>query len=106
MVGVGYAIAILFYALLVFAALTSTISMYEIGTAFFHEELKLPRQRAIWILTVVCAVIVVFCSLSVGANTDIQVMTPSSPIRSLDDLRLSKDFPREVIERLTPYVEY
>ena len=28
------------------------------------------------------------------------------PLHSLDDLRLSKDFPREVIERLTPYVEY
>ena len=28
------------------------------------------------------------------------------PIRSLDDLRLSKDFPPEVIERLKPYVEF
>ena len=28
------------------------------------------------------------------------------PIRSLDDLRLSKDFPQEAIERLRPYVEY
>ena len=28
------------------------------------------------------------------------------PIHSLDDLRLSKDFPPEAIERLKPYVEY
>ena len=28
------------------------------------------------------------------------------PLNSLQDLRLSKDFPPEVIERLTPYVEY
>jgi DNA uptake protein ComE-like DNA-binding protein len=28
------------------------------------------------------------------------------PIRSLDDLRLLKDFPQEVIDRLRPYVEY
>lgn len=28
------------------------------------------------------------------------------PIKSLNDLRLSKDFPPEAIERLTPYVEY
>ena len=69
----GYIISILFYALLVFAALTSTISMHEIGTAFFHEELHLPRQRATWILTVVCSVIAVFCSLSVGAYTSLQV---------------------------------
>ena len=64
---VGYVISILFYALLVFAALTSTISMHEIGTAFCHEELKMKRQSAAWILTIVCSVICVFCSLSVGA---------------------------------------
>ena len=48
---VGYVISIMFYALLVFAALTSTVSMHEIGTAFFHEELKISRQHAAWILT-------------------------------------------------------
>ena len=69
----GYGIAILFYALLVFAALTSTISMHEIGTAFFHEELKLSRQRAAWVLTIVCGVIAVFCSLSVGAYSDLKL---------------------------------
>ena len=69
----GYIISCLFYALLVFAALTSTISMHEIGTAFFHEELHLPRNRATCILTVVCSLIAVFCSLSVGAYTGLQV---------------------------------
>jgi len=64
---VGYVIGILFYALLVFAALTSTISMHEIGTAFFTEELRQPRRRAAWVLTLVCSVIAVFCSLSMGA---------------------------------------
>ena len=64
---IGYVISILFYALLVFAALTSTISMHEIGTAFFHEELHLSRRKAASILTIVCSVIAVFCSLSVGA---------------------------------------
>lgn len=69
----GYVIAVLFNALLVFAALTSTISMHEIGTAFFHEELKMPRQRAAWILTVVCSLIAVFCSLSFGAYKELQL---------------------------------
>ena len=69
----GYILSCLFYALLVFAALTSTISMHEIGTAFFHEELELPRKYATWILTVVCSVIAIFCSLSAGA-CDIQVL--------------------------------
>lgn len=69
----GYVIAVLFNALLVFAALTSTISMHEIGTAFFHEELKIPRKRATWILTVVCSLIAVFCSLSFGAYKELQL---------------------------------
>ena len=64
---VGYVIAVLFYALLVFAALTSTISMHEIGTAFFHEERHLPRPKAALVLTIVCSVIAVLCSLSMGA---------------------------------------
>ena len=71
---VGRIIGILFYALLVFAALTSTISMHEIGTAFFHEELGIRRSRAAWILTVVCSVICVFCALSVGARPDIGLL--------------------------------
>ena len=70
---VGYVISIMFYALLVFAALTSTVSMHEIGTAFFHEELKISRQCAAWILTSVCALLAVFCSFSVGAYTELQL---------------------------------
>jgi len=70
---VGYVISIMFYALLVFAALTSTISMHEIGTAFFHEELKIPRPKAAWMVTSVCAFLAVFCSFSVGAYPGIQL---------------------------------
>ena len=68
----GYIISILFYALLVFAALTSTISMHEIGTAFFHEEMHIKRSNAAWILTIVCSIIAIFCSLSIG-KPDIQL---------------------------------
>lgn len=81
---VGYVIGILFYALLVFAALTSTISMHEIGTAFFHEELHLPRHKAAVILTVVCSVIAVLCSLSVGAVSDLQLF--GEPLMGFCDL--------------------
>ncbi|MBQ4391790.1 MAG: sodium-dependent transporter [Prevotella sp.] len=72
--GMGQAIAVLFYALLVFAALTSTISMHEIGTAFFTEEHRLPRQRAAWLITSCCSVLAVLCSLSVGAVEGIGLM--------------------------------
>ena len=71
---VGHVISILFYALLALAALTSTISMHEIGTAFFHEEFHLSRGRGAWVVTVVCSIIAVFCSLSQGALASVKVM--------------------------------
>ena len=64
---VGYVVSIMFYALLVFAALTSTISMHEIGTAFFTEEFHMPRKYAAWVLTIIASVLCVLCSWSVGA---------------------------------------
>ena len=69
----GYVISVMFYALLVFAALTSTISMHEIGTAFFTEELHWSRRRSACIITAACSVICVFCALSTGAMPDLQV---------------------------------
>lgn len=64
---VGYLISVLFYGLLVLAALTSTISMHEIGTAFYYEELHVSRRCGAWIMTAVCCAIAVLCSLSQGA---------------------------------------
>ena len=69
----GYVVSIMFYALLVFAALTSTISMHEIGTAFFTEEFALKRRSSAWVITVIASVICIFCALSVGAY-DISLM--------------------------------
>ena len=63
----GYIISVLFYALLVLAALTSTISMHEIGTAMIYEERKMTRSKGAWIETITCSIIAVFCSLSQGA---------------------------------------
>ena len=70
---VGYVISILFYALLALAALTSTISMHEIGTAFFHEELKRPRRHAAWIVTITAIMIAIVSSLSCGAYPQLKV---------------------------------
>ena len=70
---VGYVISILFYSLLSLAALTSTISMHEIGTAFFYEELHTSRSRGAWIETAVCCIIGVFCSLSMGAVDELKL---------------------------------
>lgn len=63
----GYVISVLFYALLALAALTSTISMHEIGTAMYFEELHISRPKGATIETLVAIAIGVLCSLSCGA---------------------------------------
>ena len=70
----GYVVSVMFFALLVFAALTSTISMHEIGTAFFTEEWNMPRRRSAWVITVVASLICMVCSLSVGAMDELKLL--------------------------------
>lgn len=55
-----------FFLLLVVAALTSTISLHEVITAYFHEEWRLKRSAAAWITTGLCAVLATLASLSLG----------------------------------------
>lgn len=64
--GVAYVISIIFFALLSLAALTSTISMHEIGTSMISEECRLSRPKAAWIVTAVCSVIGILSALSMG----------------------------------------
>ncbi len=63
---VAYVISIVFYALLTLAALTSTISMHEIGTAVIAEQTKLSRSTAAICTTLFCCVIGVLSALSLG----------------------------------------
>ena len=74
MPSVGYVISILFYALLSLAALTSTISMHEIGTAFFHEEFRISRAKGAMVVTLTCSVIAVFCSLGCGVLAGVHLL--------------------------------
>ena len=64
---VGYVVSLLFFVLLSLAALTSLMSLHEVSTAFFQEELFITRRKAAVIVTVSTAVIGAFCSLSLGA---------------------------------------
>jgi NSS family neurotransmitter:Na+ symporter len=63
---IGYAFALLFYVLLLLAALTSSISMHEICTAFISEHFSQSRRKAAAIVTIICLVLGGFCSLSFG----------------------------------------
>lgn len=64
----------LFYTLLLLAALTSSISMHEISTAYIHETFKLSRPKAASIVTLICFVLGVACSLSFGLWKEITFM--------------------------------
>jgi NSS family neurotransmitter:Na+ symporter len=50
------------------AALTSLISLHEVSTAFFQEEMVITRKRAAIIVTISTCIIGAFCSLSLGAT--------------------------------------
>ena len=62
----SYIVSVLFYFLLVVAALTSTISMHEVVTAYVSEEFDMPRRKAATIVTVSCSLVGIVCSLSFG----------------------------------------
>lgn len=64
----AYIFSIMFYVLLTVAALTSTISMHEVVTAYLHEEFKLSRRRAAWMVTLGCILLGILCSLSLGVG--------------------------------------
>ena len=60
----------MFYILLALAAITSTISMHEVVTAYLHEEFNLSRGKAAWIVTGGSIFLGVFCSLSLGVGKE------------------------------------
>lgn len=67
----AYLFSLLFYVLLAMAALTSTISIHEVITAYIHEEFHLGRKKAARVVTSTCIVIGMFCSLSLGPLSDL-----------------------------------
>lgn len=66
----AYIFSVMFYVLLAVAALTSTISMHEVVTAYLHEEFKLTRGRAAKLVTGSCIFLGIFCSLSLGPTKE------------------------------------
>jgi len=64
---VGWLMSIIFYILLMLAALTSIISMHETPTAFVAEEFHLSRRIAALLVTLPAMVVGVLSSLSLGS---------------------------------------
>ncbi len=69
----GYVWAILFFLLLAVAALTSTISLLEVITAYVSEEFKLKRATVVLGATMVLCVFSALSSLSLGAWSELQL---------------------------------
>lgn len=65
----AYVFSLLFYVLLALAALTSTISLHEVVTAYLHEEFGFTRKRAATLVTVGCVTLGACCSLSLGVGS-------------------------------------
>lgn len=69
----AYSFSVLFFILLILAALTSTISMHEIVTSYMKEEYNLSRPKAASIETIACIIIGILCSLSFGLLGDVKI---------------------------------
>ena len=69
----GGVVAILFFVALLVAAVTSSISMFEVGVAYLVEEKKLPRIGACAIIFAFCWVLGAFCSLSFGPLSEFRL---------------------------------
>lgn len=67
----GFLVAIAFYALLVIAALTSTVSLLEVVVSYFVDRHEWHRERATWIVTGACFVLAIPSALW-GSFLDVQ----------------------------------
>ena len=73
----GGFVAILFFIALLVAALTSSISMVEVGVAYLVEERKMARSWACAIVFACCWVVGALCSLSFGPLSDVKIFDKS-----------------------------
>ncbi len=69
----GYIWTLAFFILLTVAALTSSISLLEVGVAYFAEELKINRVKATIVVTAIITVLGIACSLSNNILKDVKL---------------------------------
>lgn len=62
----GSVLAILFFFILFFAAITSSISLLEVVVAYLSEEFKMARRKAVLVSFASVCVVAILCSLSLG----------------------------------------
>ena len=68
----GQIFAVFFYLCLLVAALTSSVSMLEACATLLSQESNMPRNRAIFVTVVGCAIVGLFANMSFGAMSDVK----------------------------------
>ena len=71
---IGWLFAVMFYLLLLLAALTSMMSIHEPVTAFLLERFNLSRRTATRLVTLSCIFVGTFCALSFGPLKDVRFL--------------------------------
>ncbi len=69
----AYVFSLVFYLLLVMAAITSSISMLEMASAYFHNNFHMRRPYAVALVGAICLVFGTCCSLSFGEWKDVTI---------------------------------
>ena len=69
----GGFVALLFFMALLVAAITSSISMFEVGVAYLVEEKRMSRALACTLVFVLCWIFGALCSLSFGPLADVKI---------------------------------
>ena len=67
-------VAITFFLAILVAALTSAISMMEVGVAYLTEEKGIKRSRAVLLLTLAVWAVGILCSLSFGPLSGVHLL--------------------------------
>ncbi|MEF9942637.1 MAG: sodium-dependent transporter [Burkholderiaceae bacterium] len=69
----GQAFAVMFYACLIVAALTSSVSLLEVVSSYFAEELKISRRTAAWGSAIAMFFTGIPCALSFGVMSEVKI---------------------------------
>jgi len=81
---VGHFFGILFFFLLTIAALTSAISLLEVVSAYFIDEAKWDRKKAVWIMGLIIFLLGIPSSLGLGVWSGVKIIGGRDIFDSLD----------------------
>ena len=70
----GYFISIIFFTLLFLAAITSSISLFEVSTAYFSEEMRMGRRKAVLLVGGTTIITSTLCALSQMPGSQLTIL--------------------------------